>query len=228
MAAIDYKEDGVTHINCYSKANTELGRQLSNFAHTPFQHPRYGHFASVEGFWYWAASGGPTNPDKNHNQHLRRLYGASAKSAGMKCLTVPMKDYDFQSLIKEAMRCKIEQNHELREALRKSTLPLRHYFVVGRNNDIVVEKDKHFWQMEWLEELRAELAPQTVEMFLARWRGIIEDNHEYVKKNLIPREIVAEEGPIVNPEATNVLDNSIKEMYPDTIHVSVTTDMSML
>jgi hypothetical protein len=46
-------EDGVTHINVYSRGNTELGRLLSNFAHTPFSHPEFGEFASVEGFWYW-------------------------------------------------------------------------------------------------------------------------------------------------------------------------------
>jgi hypothetical protein len=41
-------EDGVTHINVYSRGNTELGRLLSNFAHTPFSHPEFGEFASVE------------------------------------------------------------------------------------------------------------------------------------------------------------------------------------
>lgn len=28
-------EDGITHINVYSKGATELGRLLTNFAHTP-------------------------------------------------------------------------------------------------------------------------------------------------------------------------------------------------
>lgn len=34
--------DGITHINLYSKSRTVLGRQLSNFAHSPFKHPKYG------------------------------------------------------------------------------------------------------------------------------------------------------------------------------------------
>ena len=40
-------DEGVTHINIYSKSKLELGKLLSNFAKTPFTHPVYGEFASV-------------------------------------------------------------------------------------------------------------------------------------------------------------------------------------
>ena len=46
-------EDGITHINICSKGKTELGRLLSNFAHTPFWLQGAGRFESVEGYWFW-------------------------------------------------------------------------------------------------------------------------------------------------------------------------------
>lgn len=50
-------EDGVTHINIYSKGKTELGRWLTNFSYSPFNHPEYGKFLSMEGFWCWVSTG---------------------------------------------------------------------------------------------------------------------------------------------------------------------------
>ena len=68
-------DEGVTHINIYSKSKLELGKLLSNFAKTPFTHPVYGEFASVEAFWYWLSTG------KKHDS-LKKLYGYKAKVEG--------------------------------------------------------------------------------------------------------------------------------------------------
>ena len=47
------RDDGVHHLNVYTKAVTVLGRWLSNFTHSPFTHPEYGgKFESMEGFYY--------------------------------------------------------------------------------------------------------------------------------------------------------------------------------
>ena len=46
-------DDGVTHINVYSKGTTALGRALSNFAHIPFMVVPNGRFESIEAYWYW-------------------------------------------------------------------------------------------------------------------------------------------------------------------------------
>ena len=145
--SVNPKDDGKTHINCWSKGRTALGRELSNFANTPFKHPKYGNFVSVEGFWYWLATG--QTDDK-----LRRLYGLSAKSYGSKLTTVPMEPSVFQKTICEAIRCKIAQNKNLRKAFAESTLPFRHYFTYGKHEDVVVEQEKHAWQMVFLETLR--------------------------------------------------------------------------
>jgi hypothetical protein len=54
---INPHKDGIDHINIYSRGKTEVGRQLSNFAHTPFTHKDYGYFNSVEGLWYYLITG---------------------------------------------------------------------------------------------------------------------------------------------------------------------------
>lgn len=43
--------DGILFINAASKGKTKLGKALSNFAHYPFNHPKHGHFESMEGYW---------------------------------------------------------------------------------------------------------------------------------------------------------------------------------
>lgn len=143
-------QDGLFHVNVWSKGKTELGQLLSNFAHTPFRHPKYGSFASVEALWYWLASG-------CKHDHLRRLYSASAKSAGSKLPVVEMPEDEFRAAILAGIRAKIEAHPKLKELFIQSTLPFRHYYVYGRNNDVIVEKPKHKWQMDFLEELRDEL-----------------------------------------------------------------------
>lgn len=145
--------DGIDHINVWTKGKTALGRLLTNLALTPFTHPVYGRFASVEAFWYWCGSG-------MQHDHLRTLYGHSAKSAGMRLEFVFRPEDEFQELMREAIRCKIEQNLELRAAFVASTLPFDHYFVYPGN---IVKKEKHRWQMDWLEELRREMQTVPVE-----------------------------------------------------------------
>lgn len=145
-------DDGVTHINVYSKGRTELGQLLSNFSETPFKHEKYGHFASMEGYWYYIKTG-------CCHDELRRLYGASAKGRGVKYDPVQMDEADFKCLIFEGLTAKVRQNRYLRELLTKSELPLLHYFVYGSK---VVELPQHQWQLDHLEELRRTLKHETV------------------------------------------------------------------
>ena len=145
----DPKKDGEDHINVYSKGRTALGRELSNFAHVPFKHPDFGFFASGEAFWYWLSTG------QQHNE-LRRLYGATAKSVGIRQLPVKMDDVVFKDHIRDMLRLKIVQNRALCDAVRKSVLPFRHYFVTDMAG-IINEPPRHRWQMECLEEIREKL-----------------------------------------------------------------------
>lgn len=125
------KDDGVTHINIYSKGRTALGRELSNFAHTPFNHPKYGFFASVEAFWYYLGTG-------CKHQELRQLYGMSAKSVGRLLEQVPIEN--FEGEIEDAIVYKIEQHPRILKGILENKLPYTHYLVFGSHDYKIVDK----------------------------------------------------------------------------------------
>lgn len=136
-------DDGITHINIYSQGKTELGRLLSNWAHTPFTISD-GSFESVEGYWYWLGT---------NDEHLKTLYGFNAKEYGRSLKrTINYQDEIFKSKIKNAILAKIKQNN-LKDTIEKSTLPFIHYYVFG--NIVRDASYKVIWIIEYFEELRA-------------------------------------------------------------------------
>lgn len=143
------EEDGITHINVYSKGATELGRLLSNFAHTPVL-TEDGPFESLEGYWYWLGS----TKDKDA-ELLRELHGWKAKQYGRE---IGAKDWleesEFRLKIEKAMKAKIEQHPRIAEMLGYSTLPFTHYYVYGGK---VVNVKESKWILEIWELLRQEL-----------------------------------------------------------------------
>lgn len=141
---INPEEDGVTHINIWSKAKTELGRLLTNFAHTPFYHPRHGRFASMEGFFYWVSTG------YKHDK-LKDLYGFKAKEIG-KSYPVIKNDKFKQELIKAA-RLKIIQSPRILELLQQNDLPFKHYFVYGGTH-VVDRTEANQWLIGSIEQAR--------------------------------------------------------------------------
>ena len=144
-------EDGITHINIYSKGKTELGRFLSNFANTPFE-CEDGHFESIEGYWYWLSV------DENHSQReiLRRLYGIQAKNFGRLCKGV---DYpinkEFKEKIKKAIEIKLKNNIHFFEEFKNNTLYFVHYYV-KENNEIFIPKDGQ-WVINFINKLKYQL-----------------------------------------------------------------------
>ena len=138
------ENDGITHINVYSKGKTELGRWLSNFAFTPVYLGNYGHFASIEGYWYWLT---------RQDERLRHLHGFAAKKLGRELPAV--KEYEdghFKDLIESAIEVKIDSYPDKQEEFFNNTLPLDHYYVFG---DKVVDAG-HRWIIDYLEEIRNE------------------------------------------------------------------------
>ncbi len=128
-------EDGLTHINVYSRGRTELGRLLSNFAHTPFSIPECGPFASVEGWWYWRNC---------RDDRLRLLSGLPAKILGRELCPIPKAPPSREEL-KVIYLYKIEANRKVLRLLIESSLPFTHYYVnAGRYNQT-------FWR--WTGEL---------------------------------------------------------------------------
>lgn len=115
--------DGVTHINVFSKGNTELGRWLSNFSYSPIDVEGYGRFNSVEGLWYYLGS---------LDENLRNLHGYAAKEYGRKAVQVQRLDKEeFKRIILKAIDTKLKSDRSKLNMLRESTLPLCHYYEYG-------------------------------------------------------------------------------------------------
>ena len=145
MSDYNPEMDGITHINIYSKGKTTLGQWLSNFAQLGFTHPEDGFFQSVEGYWYWLSC---------KKDSLRDVYGWVAKAMGRELGGKDwLEDEEFKNKIKQALKCKIDQNVDLQSLFKESNLPFTHYYVYGGK---VVNVPKAKWIIEYLEELRKE------------------------------------------------------------------------
>jgi hypothetical protein len=144
MLDIDPNEDGITHINVYSQAKTELGRFLSNFAHSPVNTPD-GHFESLEGYWYWL---------KTYDDYLRELYGYKAKEYGKK---LPVVNQTInKSKFKKALYQKVKNNSEWLKQnplWNDLSLPLKHYYVYGGKP----KEAGGQWVLDILEQLRFDM-----------------------------------------------------------------------
>lgn len=135
-------QDGITHINIFSKGSTELGRKLSHFAYAPFIHPYFGPFKSMEGFWYYIRA---VEPDDK----LRELVGHEAKFYGREKETKFLNN--FQEIIMDANYQKIEQNPDIKKLMLESTLPFDHYYTFGPKQ---VRLSQFIWLIEGFESIR--------------------------------------------------------------------------
>lgn len=147
--ALTPEGDGVDHINVYTRGHTALGRSLSNLADIPVDHPTLGRFRTLEGLWFWAATG-------MTNNMLRVVNGYDARKIGSNMPKV--WDDKFQTLIKVGIAAKILGNTELFETLRTAYthLPLHHYYCYGKGDKVKVVVPKgHRWQMETIEQIRS-------------------------------------------------------------------------
>ena len=144
--------DGKTHINIYSKAKTELGRWMSNFALTSLTINGV-NFQSIEAYWYWLGLNFFNH--KEEETSLREASGFMAKSLGREYRKdIPQrKDPHFEEKIKEALRTKLNHYPKMKVLLGESTLPFAHYYTFGEKT-----KDAGFkWLIEEWELLRREL-----------------------------------------------------------------------
>ncbi len=148
--------EGKDHLNVYSKSALLVGRQLSNFHFAPFKHTQDGEFSSVEGYWYWLATGG--------REEFRLLSGVTAKNEGQRRIKkhgrveVP----DFNARVLEAIRCKLRQHRDILKNLVATTLPLTHYYYYGdiANPDSIIRLEKHMWIIDEISRIRTLMRTQ--------------------------------------------------------------------
>lgn len=146
--------DGVDFFNIFSGGKTRLGRLATHFANTPIDHPRFGWFKSLEGLYYWLIA-------EVKDESLRRLDGWEAKKHGR---TLPAVHVDnLIELMDEANRLKVEQHPELKELLRNSTLPFKHFYYYGkRPGKYVVYESEEDWLCTIYTRIREELHNETI------------------------------------------------------------------
>lgn len=148
----EVKNDGIDHVNIYSKGKTELGRILSNFYKRRFE-CEDGIFMSIEGYWYWLLC---NNPDKDK---LKELYGWKAKEVGrlLKCKDWPQeKDTVFYGKILNALIIKSESLlvRAFITMPKTKKLPFTHYYVY---NGFQVYPKNCEWLIDFWEQKRKEL-----------------------------------------------------------------------
>lgn len=137
------ENDGIDHINVYSKGKTELGRFLSNFTYCKIN-TEDGNFNSIEGYWYWLGTNDPKR------EILRGLYGFQAKKVGRELKSKDWQESEqFKQKILKAIQIKINNNPKYKEILKNNTLPLTHYYVF---NDTIIRVPQGQWILDGIKE----------------------------------------------------------------------------
>lgn len=160
MASNDFDPllDGKTHINVYSKGATELGRLLSNFAHTPFLLWGEGYFHSVESWWYWVKMSNINNSlllpifDENQLSEIKEQVGVFAKQY-FRAINTLEDTYIFNPgriQLKNVYIAKLKNHPRIKEMLFSNNLPMAHYYMMNYKK---VNADRHLWTVELWEEI---------------------------------------------------------------------------
>jgi hypothetical protein len=137
-------KDGVEFCNIWITGKTKLGQMLSQFYYSPFIHPYFGSFNSMEGFYHYIGT-------KEKDDKLRGLVGIKAKNYAKDLTRGTFKE--FLTCIKAANYYKIEQNEEMKQLLIESTLPFEHYYLWGPGKIVIRPKQRNR-VIEEFEELR--------------------------------------------------------------------------
>lgn len=129
------EEDGITHINIYSKGKTELGRRLSNFYKCELI---YGSetFASVESWWYWMKMNNINKNSSNpffvqeHFDIIKKKAGNDAKNYFKNNYPEDASKFNpTEEELEKILRIKLDSDPELQKMLYHNVLPLTHYYV---------------------------------------------------------------------------------------------------
>lgn len=146
----DPNEEGITHINIYSKAQSPLGRILSNFDRRCLS-TSIGHFQSVEGLIFYLGC---------FDDRLRSAHGYTAKALGEQLdRGIRLPDDVFRRLVVEAMESKANKK-EVKPLLKNSTLPFTHYYHYGTK---IIHLPKWEWQVDEWEKIRTVLKEDSYE-----------------------------------------------------------------
>lgn len=165
---VDYSpnDDGVTHINVYSQAKTDLGRWLSNFTAGEVVSDIGGTFASMEALYHYLKIYRTYESQrmKAHQDVIKKLEELKTKSGrdaqllgrDIKQLvrkkgvfTHEVPDEEFERIFINALVNKLKSDEDMLTKLKDEVSDgkvLLHYYVCGKNS--LIHK-KHF---DWLPD----------------------------------------------------------------------------
>jgi len=140
-------KDGVDHINISQHGNTELGRALSNEIPISVEHPIYGNFRSISGFWYYIKS-------KERDDRCRELIGRDLKELSKTLTLTHVKN--FRAIILDAVWNKIKQREAIAEVMIGTELPYECYYE-DKKSDSRKRLNYAGWFVSGLQDIREAL-----------------------------------------------------------------------
>lgn len=166
------EEDGIDHINIYSRGKTELGRVLSAFSECDIS-KSYGEFKSIEGLYHYLKVMRALKVHSKRVENVPLTYcwvkrtladlkgasGVRAKSIGKLAREsiinwgvdyIDQPDEEFTNEIIEATEQKIRLNKELRKMVLANSLPYLHYYV--KDNDKAIYMPHFAWTAQVVTE----------------------------------------------------------------------------
>ena len=138
--------DGITHINVFNTAATNLGRRLA-LGNSYFVHPKLGSFNCLDAFSLLLNS-------KQPNDRFRYITYREARGIINK-IRNHRKCAGYVGMMKDGYRHFILNNPELYKEFVESTLPFDSYQIM-KASGLVVRTHKANWLVDLLEELRVE------------------------------------------------------------------------
>ena len=138
--------DGITHINVFDTAATNLGKRLS-LGNSYFVHPKLGSFNCLDAFSLLLNS-------KQPNDRFRYITFREAKAIIAK-IRNHRKCVGYVGMMKDGYRHFILNNPELYKEFVESTLPFDSYQIL-KASGLVARTHKANWLVDLLEELRIE------------------------------------------------------------------------
>lgn len=165
MEEIKPYEDGITHINVYTKGKTELGKMLSNMYKSPtrinFENENL-IFNTIEGFWYFLivyyGSGLKDYRFLEFNGFKSKEEGRiKIKELNINSSEIKEEEYFKEEIIK-ALKEKVKQNKKILTEISYSNLIFKHYYFYGKEeNAKVIEKNEYNWIIDVFEEIRKKM-----------------------------------------------------------------------
>jgi hypothetical protein len=145
---IDQTQDGVTHINIYSKGATWLGKFLSHRTLCELNMSE-GKFLCVSAYWYYLTC--------KEDSRLNRVHDWETELLATQLTALPKKQQlpaaELQAKIKKALDAKLKWSEYWKEEFTESTLPFLQYYLDAEGN-VVDESRKYRWLLNHLEARR--------------------------------------------------------------------------